>query len=141
MTCGYLVFCIPSAPKAFSKFGIPTRIASALHSWKGRLSSLGKGSADKRSDSGEQIHGHRLNSLGAGFDSYQEFPKTQDTFPKDSFNTRTSFESAERLPGWDNPPAGGIVMTTQTVTTLQRSDQNTTAEEHGLQHPWTLERL
>lgn len=57
MTAGFLVLCIPAAPKAFSNVGIPTRISSALHSLVNRSKSSRDSSANPAGRSYREIKG------------------------------------------------------------------------------------
>lgn len=140
MTCACLVFCIPSAPKAFSKTGMPTRLATALQSWNSRLSSRLMRSSNNDNNNGQvssssHVGGRWLRALE--MDPYQELPKTHLPVSEASRSFEAESSSA-RLSDFRRPSAGGIVMTTShTVTTLQGGDHhNVAAEEYGRQHPW-----
>lgn len=136
MTCAYLVFCIPSAPKAFGNFGVPTILANTLQSLRLRLNSLGRSSVTNDSDSGQRIYEHGLGSLGP----YHDLTKTQEPSSKSSSKKGPWSGSVERSPSQHKVPAGGIIRTTETETTMQRDDPNIVSmEEHGRQHPWIVE--
>ncbi|KAI1274547.1 hypothetical protein F5Y07DRAFT_372728 [Xylaria sp. FL0933] len=126
MTAGFLVFCVPTIPKAVKSIGITVKIASVSRLWlySGRSwqkpASEGSGPwVPKYTGSHDKKHadGYPLTSLASNL-------------PQES-------ESANELPYPSDVPANGIVRTTHLVTTLDKDAENQIESEmHNRQHPW-----
>ncbi|KAI0010007.1 hypothetical protein F4779DRAFT_579574 [Xylariaceae sp. FL0662B] len=132
MTAGFLVFCVPAAPKAFNNIRVTARIASAWESWIS-IPSGGTGSFVKGVGSWQP-------NLAGSTGPYHNIQADQLHLMNLALDPQSSFKTTDNLRGYFDSPTNGIVRTTQLVTTLQRDNHNMVArEEYSRQHPWTAD--
>lgn len=135
-TCGFLVFCVPSAPKAFTDTGVFTRVKASMRSWSGlQPSSMKSGNLTSGSS---RIH-TVSKSAGGGNDEYLPIQDENGVVLTKFGGHRGDNDSEEELSGGygkQDGGAGAIVRTTRFTT---REDYVQDGHREGpfdRQHPW-----
>ncbi|KAG9231664.1 hypothetical protein BJ875DRAFT_516487 [Amylocarpus encephaloides] len=140
LTCGFLVICVPSFPKAFQAFDM-NKLKQSLSFWtwtssQNTLRSTSKKSASDNSSRSGSNPFSRLkssNEQNSSSDTHQLYPMPK-ALHKDS--TDQSMEQFENL----GKVEGGIVRTTHFEAGEEvRSAPNTTTAQHEYRQQWSQE--
>lgn len=129
MTSAFLVFCVPSFPKAFSGPGIVSRLASSMRSWtriSAKSSNVQLGTPWKRHNVNRTDSNDSSNKIVDDDIHLQSMVSSRFIAPK-SRNLRDGATSDR-----------GVLCTTDFMTTEDMIDGNnvTGEDEYRKQHPW-----
>lgn len=135
-TCGFLVFCVPSAPKAFTDTGVFTRVKNTMRSWTGLQPSSMK-SGGNTNLTGNTAVSSRIHTVSKSMGGNDEYLPIQDDHRGDDV-VLTKFGhddgSTEELRGKKN---GAIVRTTKFTTQEEYvGDDGDIGGHFDRQHPW-----
>ncbi|KAI1489288.1 hypothetical protein F5X96DRAFT_17426 [Biscogniauxia mediterranea] len=132
MTCGTIVFCVPSIPQASASLGLP-KIISSLKPWghtltgKSKGSSSGNYSSSLGNNEGRPGQYHKLEGCGRGLIPLHNLESTTDS-------TLKPIPSGSPNPVQEHP---GILRTTLiTSTSHEDTDHATPDAQSPCQHPW-----
>ncbi|KAI1451510.1 hypothetical protein F4805DRAFT_451206 [Annulohypoxylon moriforme] len=140
VTCGFIVFCGPSAPKTVGHLELQ-ELASGLRSWAGTsvrklVSSGGSGASSK----GSMTRTTRKRSKSSMSQNGNEYEKDVTPVPSipTGYGTHRSSNSSKQ--GDDdlhhNEAANSIVRTTRFAAVEGQGSEDIAQEEHNRQHPW-----
>ncbi|ORY58510.1 uncharacterized protein BCR38DRAFT_73957 [Pseudomassariella vexata] len=135
MTCGFMVICLPTAPKLLVETGTLARLKAALRSWTSMR--IGSGASSKKSHTNPGQSSSRVSmpkSPGPGT-LYQKID--EDGVPLAKLDrSGSASESTEGLREYPNRPVATIVRTTQFVTREDHVDDVGGNDDFHRQHPW-----
>ncbi|KAI1098669.1 hypothetical protein F4804DRAFT_115729 [Jackrogersella minutella] len=140
ITCGILIFCMPSIPKTISGLNLTT-LASSLKSWAGSSMEKLKRSRSGSSHTSWPVISSRpsKSSLHQHKGTYQQMDGSIPPLPmSNSESTRSAVDPSikEDLVSLASNKAA-IVRTTR-FTTDETYGTNTTNDEYSRQHPWVM---
>ena len=125
-TCGFLVFCVPSAPKAFADGGLLTKLRSSMRSWTGGTSMKSTTKLTTASS-----HYHDGSAPATRNDHYVAMDDNSIAMGKVGPS-----ESTEELQ-YSAAKNGAIMRTTQFTTTEDYLDSPRATNNFSRHHPWT----